>query len=1013
MTKRSNSPDIGESEDQNKRICIDPQEDTTLASGVECTSKEQDEPAQTVTATATATCSSSDAVEAEASLAATEESTAIPAPSALHTEDDYSASTAWDVQPVTSSLETDTESNCLAEGTEETNDHIPHNEPEPVDPSSNNSNQGYQSINSDSRDSNLSRDKDGTRSKDVKDEPDSPFEELFSTVMTATDEDGRSISQMFQLLPSKDDYPDYYKYIREPIDLKMIGTKIVSNAYATLIELEKDLMLMVKNAKYYNEPGSLVYKDANALRKIIGAKRADIESRKYQTLKSSERIRARRSIHPSGMKWSQYAASLKYDDTSVETDKANSTLSEDDATNDADNDSDPEDSDTNPMWQLIEYIRSITDDEGLVISNPFMRLPSKRYYPDYYQEIKSPISLAQIQSRIKTNTYRSHQHLLDDLDTMYANAKKYNRPDSKIFENTCRLQKLTRAKALELFSGNKDEDEDEEEDEEEDDDDSIFDQSSKIEVIKNEDSKSQASDTDFSIKKSGLDDSLLNEESLDSSTLSLNSSSVPATGHSTSGLSVTIKKKITKRLVTGYIVFASEVRKSVVARNPDCNFGEVSRIIGQEWKNLPMETRGEYEKKAQKHNEETQRESAREAAEHGPFSPSSLKQVIQNAVYECHWEHKCDYQCEDTNDLLEHLTAEPNGHAWKSYADVKDQEKPIFQCLFYGCGRVKKGAAPFPSLVRLIRHIKEVHVTKQNPRSIPPEKRGRNFHYSKNNPRPYIPPPLDYGDDSIPASPSTSVIGPDSNVYSCEWHWESKCDFICEDSNELLEHLTGEPKGHVWKTYADVKDKEDSVFQCLFSGCGRLKKGATPFPNITRLIKHIKDIHVTKQTPKPVNATRRLSTYTPSKTSSVAAATASSVSTGGLLNTSLVVTNHVNSFPTPVHPSAPVSTNSVAVQVEPVEPLFMKPVTPRIAHSSVYLQYIERLKSEQRHVSNWERQLNAKMETTTPEASSRLPVNCLANGSGVHSNMVEALWALRNFMFQDCLTLASTSYNEP
>lgn len=1009
MTKRSNSPDASEIDDQNKRICLDPQEDAALSSGIECSSKVEEEVTETVTATAT--CSSSDAVEA--ALTATEESTAIPAPSALHTVDDFSATTAWDVQPVTSSIETDTENNCAVEGTEETNDDISQSEPEPepVDHTSNHSNQGYQSVNSDSRDSNLSRDKDACRSKDLKDEPDSPFEELFSTVMTATDEDGRSISQMFQLLPSKDDYPDYYKYIREPIDLKMIGTKIVSNAYATLIELEKDLMLMVKNAKYYNEPGSLVYKDANALRKIIGAKRADIESRKYQTLKSSERIRARRSIHPSGMKWSQYAASLKYDDTSVETEKGNSTLSEDDATNDGDNDSDPEDSDTNPMWQLIEYIRSITDDEGLVISNPFMRLPSKRYYPDYYQEIKNPVSLAQIQSRIKTNTYRSHQHLLDDLDTMYANAKKYNRPDSKIFENTCRLQKLTRAKALELFSGNKDEEEEEEEEEEEDDDDSIFDQSSKLDAIKNEDSKSQASDTDFSIKKGGLDDSLLNEESLDSTTLSLNSSNVPATGHSTSGLSVTIKKKITKRLVTGYIVFASEVRKSVVARNPDCNFGEVSRIIGQEWKNLPTETRGEYEKKAQRHNEETQRESAREAAEHGPFSPSSLKQVIQNAVYECHWEHKCDYQCEDTNDLLEHLTGEPNGHAWKSYADVKDQEKPIFQCLFYGCGRVKKGAAPFPSLVRLIRHIKEVHVTKQNPKSIPPEKRGRNFHYSKNNPRPYIPPPLDYGDDSIPPSPSTSVIGPDSNVYTCDWNWEHKCDFMCEDSNELLEHLTGEPNGHVWKTYADVKDKEDSVFQCLFSGCGRLKKGATPFPNITRLIKHIKDIHVTKQTPKPVNATRRISTYTPSKLSS--SVTASSVSGTGPLNASLTVPNHVNPLPGSVVPStAPVPTNSVGVQVEPVEPLFMKPVTPRIAHSSVYLQYIERLKTDQRHVSNWERQLNAKMDTTTPEPPARLPVACLANGPGVHSNVVEALWALRNFMFQDCVTLASASYNE-
>ena len=988
--KRSNSPDGEQNEEQNKKLCVDPQpepvEDIPL----------QPTPDQEVSID-------------DGLVAATEpESTAITAPSTLQNVDEFSMSSAWEVQPVGTSVENEMENDSLTEGTEEANDDVSRSEPEPIDHASNNSNQGNQSINSDSRDS-LGREKDVKDRKQDLNEPDSPFEELFSTVMTATDEDGRSISQIFQLLPSKDEYPDYYKYIREPIDLKMIGTKIVSNAYATLIELEKDLMLMVKNAKYYNEPGSQVYKDANALRKIILSKKADIESRKYQSLKSSERIRARRSIHPSGIKWSQYAASLKYDDTSHEVDKSNTTLSEDDATNDGVNDSDPEDSDTNPMWQLIEYIRSVKDDEGLIISNPFMRLPSKRYYPDYYQEIKNPISLSQIQSRIKSNTYRTPQHLLDDLDTMYANAKKYNRPDSKIFENTCRLQKLTRVKSQELFSAGK-EDEEEDDDDEEDDEDSIFSQS-KLDSLKGEDTKSQASDVDFVIKKGALDESsLMNDESLDSS-INLPTVGTPATGHSTSGLSVTIKKKVAKRLVTGYIIFASEVRKSVVARNPDCNFGEVSRIIGQEWKNLPTETRTEYEKKAQKQNEETQKESAREAAEHGPFSPSSLKQVIQNAVYECHWEHKCDYQCEDTNDLLEHITAEPNGHVWKSYADVKDQEKPIFQCLFYGCGRVKKGAAPFPNIARLIRHVKEVHVTKQNPKSIAPEKRGKNFHPSKTNPRPAALVPSDYGEDSIPASPSTSFLGPESNVYSCDW--EHKCDFISEDSTELLEHLTGEPNGHVWKSYADVKDKEDSVFQCLFGGCGRVKKGATPFPSITRLIRHIKEIHVTKQTPKPVNSSRRISTYLPNKPATPLPVSSASVAVGQIMNSSLTVTplttTLVNSA---ILTPGPVSTNSVGVQAEPIEPLFMKPVTPRIAHSSVYLQYIERLKSDQRHVSNWEKQLNANIDNTSPEASTRLPVNCLANGAGVHSNMVEALWALRNFMFQDCLTLARSSNGE-
>lgn len=72
---------------------------------------------------------------------------------------------------------------------------------------------------------------------------------------------------------------------------------------------------------------------------------------------------------------------------------------------------------------------------------------------------------------------------------------------------------------------------------------------------------------------------------------------------------------------------------------------------------------------------------------------SGLMGVPDNAVYECHWENKCDYQFENNLDLFDHLTAEPNGHVWVSYADTKDKEPGEFQCMFHGCGRVRKGAA--------------------------------------------------------------------------------------------------------------------------------------------------------------------------------------------------------------------------------------------------------------------------------------------------------------------------------
>jgi hypothetical protein len=55
-------------------------------------------------------------------------------------------------------------------------------------------------------------------------------------------------------------YPDYYLIVTNPIDLKMIAMKIQNNQYSTLDDMENDLLLMVSNAKKYNDPKSQIYK---------------------------------------------------------------------------------------------------------------------------------------------------------------------------------------------------------------------------------------------------------------------------------------------------------------------------------------------------------------------------------------------------------------------------------------------------------------------------------------------------------------------------------------------------------------------------------------------------------------------------------------------------------------------------------------------------------------------------------------------------------------------------------
>jgi len=56
-------------------------------------------------------------------------------------------------------------------------------------------------------------------------------------------------------------------------------------------------------------------------------------------------------------------------------------------------------------------------------------------------------------------------------------------------------------------------------------------------------------------------------------------------------------------------------------------------------------------------------------------------------------------------------------------------------------------------------------------------------------------------------------------------------------------------------------------------------------------------------------------------------------------------------------------------------------------------------------MTNWEHTLKATKENTPTPEPQKLPGHWLGNGPGNHGNVVDALWALRNFMMKDALNL--------
>ncbi|XP_059572061.1 protein polybromo-1 isoform X16 [Alligator mississippiensis] len=271
------------------------------------------------------------------------------------------------------------------------------------------------------------------------------LEQLLEAIAVATNPSGRLISELFQKLPSKVQYPDYYAIIKEPIDLKTIAQRIQNGTYKSIHAMAKDIDLLAKNAKTYNEPGSQVFKDANAIKKIFNMKKAEIEH--SELAKSSLRISNKRAVQ--GDRLSAITMALQYGSESDEDAALAAAARYEEGESEAESITSFMDT-SNPLYQLYDTVRSCRNNQGQLISEPFFHLPSKKKYPDYYQQIKTPISLQQIRTKLKNHEYETLDQLESDLNLMFENAKRYNVPNSAIYKRVLKMQQVMQAKKKEL-----------------------------------------------------------------------------------------------------------------------------------------------------------------------------------------------------------------------------------------------------------------------------------------------------------------------------------------------------------------------------------------------------------------------------------------------------------------------------------------------------------------------------------------------------------------------------------
>ncbi|KAJ7170159.1 RSC complex protein [Mycena filopes] len=91
------------------------------------------------------------------------------------------------------------------------------------------------------------------------------------------------------------------------------------------------------------------------------------------------------------------------------------------------------------LWQTV---KDATNKEGRTLSDVFVRKPSKKLYPDYYQYIQHPIALEDIKKQLESNVYPTLEAVRQDFELCFENAKTYNMKDSIIWRDAKDLLKL-------------------------------------------------------------------------------------------------------------------------------------------------------------------------------------------------------------------------------------------------------------------------------------------------------------------------------------------------------------------------------------------------------------------------------------------------------------------------------------------------------------------------------------------------------------------------------------------
>ncbi|KAA3677467.1 SWI/SNF-related matrix-associated actin-dependent regulator of chromatin subfamily A member 2/4 [Paragonimus westermani] len=84
------------------------------------------------------------------------------------------------------------------------------------------------------------------------------------------------------------------------------------------------------------------------------------------------------------------------------------------------------------LQRLLDIVIDYKDTDQRVLSEPFMKLPTRKELPDYYEVIKKPMDFHRIKQRVRDGKYHSVDELESDIMLLCKNAQTYNMDGSLV-----------------------------------------------------------------------------------------------------------------------------------------------------------------------------------------------------------------------------------------------------------------------------------------------------------------------------------------------------------------------------------------------------------------------------------------------------------------------------------------------------------------------------------------------------------------------------------------------------